>query len=134
MQTAKYLIFGFALALVGFTLGCGSAGPEMGTVTGTVTLDGSPAANLEVSFDPKAAGSGTTAIGYTDASGAYKLSYAGGKTGAPLGEYNVSIVAAEMDDADAPPVSIPARYNSNTELSFTVAAGDNTADFPLKSE
>lgn len=132
MQTVKYCAFGLALATMVLSLGCGS-GPKMGTVSGTVTIDGKPAANLEVSFDPKEAGSGTTALGYTDASGVYKLSYPGGKTSPPVGEYTVSIVAAEVDGEAAPAAAIPAIYNTATTLTFTVNAGENTANFDLKS-
>lgn len=134
MHLVKNLVFCLALALLVMAVGCDS-GPEMGEVTGIVTIDDEPTANLEVSFDPKVAGSGTTAIGYTDASGAYQLSYPGGKIGAPLGEYSVSIVAAEMDEEEeaGPPISIPACYNSETTLSHTVTAGVNTANFNLKS-
>lgn len=132
MQKAKYHVVCLALAFLVSAVGCDS-GPEMGTVTGTVTIDGEPTAHLEVSFNPKTAGTGTTALGYTDSSGVYKLSYPGGKTGAPLGDYNVSIVGAELDDESEGPIAIPACYNSQTTLSFTVAPGSNTANFDLKS-
>ena len=132
MQIAKYFGFGFALTLMMFAVGCDS-GPQMGTVTGTITLDGAPAPSLEVSFNPVTAGTGTTALAYTDASGNYKLTYPGGKTGAPVGEYKVSISPAETDGEAKAPASIPACYNTETTLTFTVAAGENTANFDLKS-
>lgn len=132
MQTAKYFVSGLAVAFLVSATGCDS-GPKMGTVTGTVTLDGEPAAHLEVSFNPKTAGTGTTALGYTDSNGAYNLSYPGGKTGAPVGDYSVSIVGAELSDEGNPPVAIPACYNTETTLSFSVAPGENTANFDLES-
>lgn len=132
MRLSKYFAFGFLSAIVVLAIGCDS-GPKMGTVSGTVTMDGEPAANLEVSFNPKEAGSGTTAIGYTDASGTYHLSYPGGKTGAPVGDYGVSIVPAETDGEGGSPISVPACYNTATTLSYTVNAGENTANFELKS-
>lgn len=107
----------------------------MAAVTGTVTIDGQPAKGLEVSFNPKDPSLGTTAMGYTDASGNYSLSYPGGKTGAPVGEYSVAIVAAELDEEEgAKPVSIPAAYNTETTLAATVQSGENKIDFDLKSE
>lgn len=135
MQSQKY----FSLAVVfaaAFTLmaGC-DRGPKMGTVNGTVTLDDRPVANLEVTFNPKDPSLGTSAIGYTQADGTYSLYYPGSKLGAPVGEYTVSIVGSEGgEEEDAgPPVSVPARYNAKTTLSFTVKPGENTADFSLAS-
>lgn len=129
----RVFVFGLAVAMMAVTVGC-DTGPAMGTVKGVVTLDGQPAPNLEVSFDPKESGQGTTAIGYTKADGSYELGYVGNKKGAPVGEYKVSIVPAELDEEDAQPVSIPARYNTDTELSETVKPGENKIDFELKSQ
>jgi len=120
------------VAVVVFAVGCG--GEPTATVTGKVTIDGRPVANLEVSFNPKEAGTGTTALGFTDADGNYKLSYPGGKTKIPVGEYTVSIVPAETDEAQSrPPVIIPPCYNTATKLTASVKPGANTIDFPLKS-
>lgn len=133
MQSAKRISFGLALLVaVALLTGCDS-GPKMGKVSGTVTMDGQPAPSLEVSFEPKDATLGTTAIGYTKADGTYELHYPGNELGAPVGEYTVSISPAELD-SETPPPAVPERYNAQTELSFTVEAGDNQADFPLESK
>ncbi len=134
MQSTKRLSFGLVAVLaVALIAGCDS-GPKMGEVSGTVTMDGAPAPSLEVSFEPKDSSLGTTAIGYTQSDGTYSLYYPGSKTGAPVGEYTVMIVPAESDEEGVEPPSVPTRYNSETELSFTVEAGSNTADFPLESK
>ena len=36
------------------TAGCGRGGPELGRVTGTVTLDGTPLAGARIEFQPQA--------------------------------------------------------------------------------
>ena len=133
MQSAKRFSFGLvAIVAIALVSGCDS-GPKMGKVKGTVTMDGNPAPSLEVSFEPKDPSLGTTAIGYTQSDGTYELHYPGNELGAPVGEYTVSISPAETDgETPAPPV--PAKYNSETELSFTVEAGANTADFSLESK
>ncbi|MFW6171395.1 MAG: hypothetical protein ACODAD_12960 [Planctomycetota bacterium] len=131
MQARLRFVFGLA-ALAAFALlaGCDS-GAQMGQVSGTVTLDGEPAPSLEVSFEPKDPSLGTTAMGYTQDDGSYQLHYPGSQTGAPVGEYSVSISPAETD-AQTPPPSIPPKYNTETELSFTVEPGENTANFDLE--
>lgn len=106
----------------------------MGKVTGKVTLDGQPTKDLQVSFNPKDANLGTTAVGYTKEDGAYELRYPGDKTGAPVGEYSVSIVPAEIDDINAVRPVIPPKYNSATELSRTVVKGDNEFNFELTTK
>lgn len=49
-----WLLFLFALAIIGLSSGCGSgsSGPKTYSVTGTVTLDGSPLETGSVVFDP----------------------------------------------------------------------------------
>lgn len=121
-----------ALAAVVSFVGCGS-GVDMGEVTGTVTLDGQPVANLEVNFEPIDASLGTTATGYTQAAGEYELFYPGGKKGAPVGEYTVRIVSAELDEEAGPPIRIPAKYNAESDLIRVVETGDNSFDFELTS-
>jgi hypothetical protein len=127
---ARYFVLP-AVALGLLVAGCDS-GPEMGQVSGTVTLDGQPVRGLEVSFEPVDPSLGTTAIGYTQEDGSYALHYPGEREGAPVGEYIVRISGG--DDDDGPPISIPSRYNRDTELRETIEAGDNPIDFPLESE
>ena len=130
---AQRSLLGFAVAvtLVG-VVGCGS-GPDTGTVTGTVTMDGQPVAGVEVNFEPIDVDLGTTATGYTQAAGEYELFYPGSKKGAPAGEYIVRIVPAEMEEGAGPPVRIPAKYNDQSELTKTVESGSNTINFELTS-
>jgi hypothetical protein len=138
--------------------GCGTSGPPMGQVTGTVTLDGKPMPNRMVVFVPKAGGQTSTAT--TNSEGRYELIGASTK-GALIGLHTVSITsvreaaAAAVDMSQMPSDSpqyaaqgdpaaykkvaefkevIPARYNTKTELVEEVKAGKNTIDFDLKSK
>lgn len=128
--------------------GCGSSGgrPELGTVSGTVTMDGKPLAGVVVSFAPE---SGRTSSGVTDADGKYELTYAHGAKGAQVGKHSVHVSSqggergggdpnAEKGASTAAKAAsfqgkIPARYDQKSILTASVAAGKNTIDFKLES-
>ncbi len=69
------------------------------SVTGTVTLNGTPVEQAEVMFNPKT--TGRFATGVTDASGKFTLSTAKPNDGALPGEYIVTL--AEHYPPDKPP-------------------------------
>ena len=106
--------------------GCGGG---LNEVTGKVTLDGKPVKGLEVTFTPKDPTIGTTAIGYTQADGTYKLHYPGDKTGAPAGEYIVTISGSETD-GEGPPI----RVAPQADLVRTIESGPNNFDFEVTSK
>jgi hypothetical protein len=150
-----------ALAAVAFS-GCGQAGPDYGslglcTVQGTVTLDGTPLEKALVLFE---AADKTFSYGLTDSSGHYELMFNSEKPGALKGGKTVRIWssrgipgAAEAggggagDDPDAganregeapsaaPAAAerIPAKYNTQSELTATVEKELETFDFALTS-
>jgi 5-hydroxyisourate hydrolase-like protein (transthyretin family) len=75
-----------------FASGCGSSGPKKYPVTGTVTVNGKPAALVRVQFlhaDQSLPGNLKTPVGMTDDAGVFHLSTAGDKDGAVEGEYTV---------------------------------------------
>lgn len=112
--------------------GCGGG---LNEVTGKVTLDGKTVPGLEVRFEPKDPNLGTTAIGYTQADGSYKLHYPGDQTGAPAGEYAVHISGGEAGgETDRPPVRVASQYNSKSKLTATVKPGANVIDFEVTSK
>ncbi len=133
MKTVKTrALVALAALTAGLVAGCGNG---LNEVTGTVTLDGRPVRGLEVRFEPKDPAIGTTAIGYTQADGTYRLHYPGDKTGAPAGEYTVHISGGEAGgEDDMPPARVAAKYNSASELSATVTPGSNTFDFAVTSK
>jgi hypothetical protein len=152
----RWLAWGSACLLCLASFGCGGGGPELGQVTGQVTMDGEPLPNAVVTFSPVEGG--RSSIGRSDASGKYELIYLDRK-GATLGEHRVSVTSAPDAAAPAPDIptdseeyekqalggsltdyhnaspteSIPTRYNSETELKETVTAGANVIDLKLES-
>lgn len=127
-------IFLLPLALAG----CGSAetGPELFTVEGTVTFDGSPVEEGRIQFrktegDQKAYSTDIKA-------GAYSIEMEAGKASVeitasrPTGEFDTS------NPGDPPqPIGemyIPEQYNSQTTLTADVKpSADNSIPFDLKS-
>lgn len=140
----KAMLLTVSLALT-FTLGCGGGAgdmPQVGTVTGTVTLDGQPVSEANIVFNPVSGGRSATAV--SDSSGKYTLQYLGGVPGAVVGqnEVLVSTGAAQVGDeggeeyAPAKKETIPAKYHNDgneSELKVEVKAGDNTIDLKLTS-
>jgi len=128
--------------LLGVLAGCGQpSGPELYDVSGAVTLDGQPVKNGEVVFRAED-GQGQTAAGKI-VDGRYELKAgpgakrveissmqkvpgavgAPGTPGDPVSDTNPADVLAE---------SIPAKYNSDSELKAEVAANnDNVFDYTL---
>lgn len=121
-----------------FATGCGSSGPEIAYVAGRVTMDGKPLANATVVFIPE---NGRPAGARTDADGKYVLNFTEGRRGAIPGKNSIRIMtvreASQDKDGKAIPGSketIPNRYNSASELSFTVEPKKkNVANFDLQS-
>jgi|SRR4051794_20448971 hypothetical protein len=105
MRLVAYVIGAVLFALIG------CAKSDTVPVTGTVVLNGQPAENAEVMFNPK--GAGRMATGYTDASGRFKLSTAKPNDGAAPGEYVVTLGEHYTDKAPPlPPLgqSLPMRF------------------------
>jgi hypothetical protein len=134
-------------AVVLFAGGCGSGVdlPELGTVSGVVTLDGKPLPGVTVKFVPA---NGRTSSGFTDANGKYELVYNADNQGAEVGEHTVYVSGhggesggnpnEEGGGSGGPAVeyykgTIPAKYNEKSTLKKTVGAGDNTIDLQLTS-
>ena len=121
--------------------GCGDGGPELGTVSGTVTLDGKPLPNAKVEFQPVAKGSPSDDT--TDENGYYELAYGVDKPGAMVGMHEVRISTCREeagDDEGLSPVIeypelLPPKYNEESELTCEVKSGSNQGvNFNLKSK
>jgi len=135
------LVSGLAMMLLG---GCGSDG-KIAPVSGVITLNGKPTADIAVTFQPVATDGnnvpGPAAFGVTDADGRYTLKLYGTETrGATVGKNQVRITGhappADMSEealAKAKPkVNIPARYWSGVEFDVP-PKGTSAADFQLTS-
>ncbi len=118
--------------------GCGGgSGPDLGSVEGTVTLDGQPLANATVNFEPAGEGADRSSYdGQTDESGHYVLHATASRKGAEPGDYTVHITLPKLaaDDPRAKTAAkIPPKYNTQSELKAAVKDGKNTFDWPLTS-
>jgi len=144
MSLLSMVLTAVLLTGLGIVGGCGrSKGPEMGDVEGTVTLNGDPLPNAQVSFEPVGTGSPSTAM--TNEDGYYKLKYNINKDGAIVGEHIVRIrtgvprLDEETDKEIKPEEKVPARYNANAEdnpaeMKKIVSSGSQTIDFDLTSD
>lgn len=118
-------------------LGCGDSQP---TMSGVVTLDGTPLAGGNLSFIPMGDGAGASAT--IDSDGTYDVR-TGSVRGLTIGEYIVTV------SANGPPVSrlgsdlpfpgkllTPKKYSTSqtSDLRATVQAGANELDFKLTSK
>ena len=114
--------------------GC-QRGPEVGTVKGTISLDGQPVEGGIVRFVPADGNSQPADCVITD--GAYIVTM-------PLGEKKVEVFWAKSK-SDLPVDTagqgneqivqmIPARYNTQTTLSHTVVKGEEQKDFQLSTK
>lgn len=121
-----------------FSVGCGGGGaddqPDLGAVSGVVSMDGQPLADVVVTFNPA---QGRPSIGKTDSTGKYELGYLRDTKGAMIGTHTVTITTPQ--EGPTPPGQtykdpIPAKYNSKTTLKEDVKAGDNTINFELVSQ
>lgn len=115
--------------------GCGEGSPsdtpELGQVTGIVTLDGNPLANVTVTFEPE---TGKPSFGGTDESGQYKLVYSKNEAGAKIGQHTVRVTTPKEGPEDAGKDPIPARYNTKSTLKKEVKAGSNEINLELTSK
>lgn len=86
-----------AVALV-LTFGCGTKSdlPSLGTVTGTVTLNGEPLRQVEISFNPT---KGRPSYAKTDDEGKYELTYIRDIKGAKIDEHRVIVHSPKVDNA-----------------------------------
>lgn len=153
MTTFKNGLLAVALSILCLNLsGCGGASdqPDLGRVTGTITLDGKPLHGMAVVFYPD---NGRPARGRTDLNGKYELTYIRRTRGTKVGHNRVEIATSEEGEEDIeepgdggedtgaaqkPPerekITIPARYNTTSELNADVKPGENVFDFQLESQ
>ena len=135
MVTTRGQLVWMSAFLMLFLVGCSggpSDMPEVGQVTGTVKLDGSPLAGAVVSFYPTEGG--RTANGVTKDDGTYEVIYNSSTKGAKIGKNQVSVSKLSGGEEGGGDETIPAKYNQKTELNFEVKAGDNTYDIDLTSK
>ena len=124
-----------ALAFAGMTLvfGCGddSGLGKRFPVSGTVNSKGQPVENGTITFVPSAA-DGRSAAGQIE-KGAYKLTTVQPNDGALPGAYKVTVVAKEIQDADAAKISAIAKGGqSHHDATFAKAMKNAKSLVPSK--
>lgn len=136
--TGRSAALSMAIALsLAIVAGCGDSQP---TLSGVVTLDGTPLATGNISFIPAGEGAGASAT--IGAGGAYDVQ-TGSARGLAPGDYLVTV------SANGPPVTkpgsdlplpgellTPKKYSTSqtSDLRATVQAGANKLDFNLTSD
>ena len=135
------MVWSLALSSIFFASGCGQSGPQLGAVTGTVTLDGKSVPGALVTFISKEA-DGSSSYGKTDSNGKYKLEFSTERFGAMLGNHDVVITTKRMSADEAPDtgtaektefVAIPKHY-ARGALTAEVKSGSNVCDFALSTK
>jgi len=134
-KIARWFACSLGMAALVCLAGCGGPEhPDVGRVSGVVTLDGQPLAEATVMFQPT---QGRASIATTDSAGKYSLTYLDGVPGALLGSHKV-IIRTEVPGEDGqPPIvkeKLPKRYHAQTELTAEVKPGSNTINFDLTSQ
>ena len=122
------------LCLVIFS-GCGGD-PNLGDVSGKITLNGEPLEGAYVTFTPtKSDGIGTSTYAKTAGDGTYRMMASDNKVGAYIGENLVRIKTGVLkrDGSGVTEEIVPSIYNSNSELRLEVKRGANPHDFQLES-
>lgn len=106
--------------------------PDLGKVSGTVTIDGNKLPNVVVTFAPQAGGRSSS--GVTDSNGFYSLGFSAEAQGAMVGNHKVFVsskVDYDPNDPDGPMVppagNVPSDY-ANIIKEASVSAGSNTID------
>lgn len=122
--------------VVAIVTGCGK-GPKLASVSGKVTIQGTPITRGTVTFMPvQSKGTkGKAAIGNIDSDGNYVLGTFSETDGAIVGHHRVTISGRGLDDADdvRPDKRIHPRYCNRMQSGLTaeVESGSNTIDFTL---
>jgi len=120
------------LGLLALT-GCGSTE----SVTGTVTLDGAPLPDAEVTFTP--VGGGRPGMATTGPDGTFSLNYTMDETGAPAGKYDVTVTTGTTKEGPdgkdiVVPEKVPAAYHESGMIVREVKPGANDFKIDLKAD
>jgi hypothetical protein len=140
--------------LLSLPLACGGVDYKLAPVSGHVTMDSRPLANATISFYSNGASEFPASTGRTDDEGNFKLETfdrGANRDGAVIGEsrvvisINVQNAGKKIDPARKQGMGrprsaetgdlVPARYNTETTLKFTVPPdGSDQANFALSSK
>lgn len=132
------------LGVMATLFGCDSSPFDIVPVSGTVTLDGKPLTDANVTFNPRASGdslrAGPDSYARTDATGRFELATLNGVSGAVVATHRVRIRTRRQKEGSNGEVivvseeTLPAKYHDSTELTFQVTDATKSADFSLTSD
>ena len=105
--------------------------PELGEVSGVVTLDGEPLADAVVQFNTANA---RTSQGHTDRRGRYELLYTGDTKGAVVGRHRITVSKLVSDPQFGHRETLPERYARGGTIRREVKAGKNVINLELESD
>jgi hypothetical protein len=135
----RLLVLALLLLLLG---GCSSGPYKPVPVSGRLTLNGKPLANVVVLFTPVRTESnkdpGPGSGGVSDAEGRYTLKLSGsGSSGAVVGKHKVTFRPEQKDDSttDKPvktKTQLPTKWARKSQEIDVPAGGTDKADFELK--
>jgi len=134
----KRFVFRTAITiLLTSMIGCG--GQAVAPVSGKITLNGDPMAEVQVIFEPIDGQPDEISTGETDASGNYSLKMIDGSEGALVGTHRVKLTTTKADRmADertaVPPDRVPPRYRDGSQTFDVPQGGTTSADFHLNSK
>ncbi len=123
------------LACVLSTVGCSPSAERFAEVTGTVTIEGKPAAGVLVTFEPQMPDPRKVPVcsfGTTNADGQFRLMRRANLSGAVLGQHHVRITPVEQEGGKL--TVVHPRYQANNALWAEVADGPNVIDFELRAD
>jgi hypothetical protein len=86
--------------------GCSADNPALVPVTGLVTMDSQPIAELIVTFTPTGNTLGNGALGGTNKMGHFTLTDVRGSQGAHMGEYKISVYPTPTSDTAGLPTDV----------------------------
>lgn len=132
-MNSKRISGGLLLALMIAVIpgGCGSD-LDLGSVTGTVTLDGKPVPDAYVVFTPK--GAGRPSQTKSNEQGRFTLRFNASNAGALVGDHSVTVSTGDItNDGKNIPEIIPAKYNRKGSIDVTVVSGTNEINLELVS-
>jgi hypothetical protein len=145
----RLLILTFFVATLHGCGGSSDEGPELVPVSGVVKFDGQPLANADINFIPTEKTAGLGGFARTDNNGKFELTYVRSGSGAPAGQYKVTVSRRLLPDGnpipegdETPPIESPAREtlpavysdSERSELTAVVEKGGKPIEINLDSK
>ena len=131
-QKLKLIMNGFLVTVLVVFVGCSGDTediPELGQVSGTVSMDGEALSGAQILFIPTA---GSSSVGSTDELGRYELAFNKNVKGAVIGQHTVQIKKyGEPGSANDTENLVPEKYGDQSKLTAEIVAGKNEVDFAL---